>query len=243
MTGLIDAAQGADLPASALAVLADLRCEPGIQVALTGDRAWVRWGASLAAEVLRRVLPVEGVVLYATRGGLWYRLGDRLPTFDLPGERAEAVRLRLDRALLPLPVRPEPPGIANETPVALRLVRDDRPREASAMCCGLDELARWAENATSASLAALRATRAGDRVLLMGRPLPPLADAARFWGDRVLTPLGLRPDPNLPESALRQAVGADEGEWLVLTIEGLERVPLAAFRRLTRGAVRLCRKE
>jgi hypothetical protein len=233
----LDSAHCAALPADALAVLADLRREAGVTIAFADGLAWVRWDPSLTGEVLRRVLPVGGVELYALREGLWYPVGRRLPAFGLGVEGAEA--LPLDRALTPRPVKPEPPERACEPPVALALVRDDRPREASALSCGPGELGRWAGVATTARLNAVRAARAGDRVMLLGRPLPPLAGAVRFWGDRVLVPLGLRSEPDLPEPALRGALGAEETELLVLTPEGFELVPLAAFRRLTRGSARL----
>jgi hypothetical protein len=170
------------------------------------------------------VLPLVGVELYARRGGLWYRLGHHLPTFGLPADEGESVPL--DRAVTPTPVRPELASDILPRPVELRLVRDGRVREASALGCGLDELGRWADMAPTARLVALRAATAGDRVLLLGRPLPPIPGAERFWGGRILVPLGVRADPELPETALCGALGAGDDELLVLTHEGAEAVPL-----------------
>ena len=232
----LDEPRCASLPVSALAALADLRREPGVAVTVAGDRAFVRW-ASASQEVFRRVFPIAGVVLYARRGGLWYRHGDHLPTFGLPDDAGESVSLQ--RAVTPTPVRPElPPGILAR-PVELRLVRDGRVREATALACGLDALGRWADMAPTARFVALRAAMAGDGVLLLGRPLPPIPGAVRFWGGRVLVPLGLRPDPELPEPALCGALGAGDDEFLVLTPEGAETVPPGAFGTLTRAGVRL----
>src|SRR5690242_7899362 len=186
------------LPATRLASLAGLRRVPGVTVTVAGDRAWVRWGPG-SAEVLDRVRPIQGVELYVRRGGLWYRLGHRAPTFGLPVDDEGAVPL--DRAVLPLAVRPEPPGTA-PAPVELTLVPDDTARPATALECPLDALARWAEMAPTARLSPLRAARSGDRALVRGRPLPPLAGCRRYWGRTVLAPLGLRPEPGLPEPAL-----------------------------------------
>ena len=232
----LDALQCASLPASALAALADLRREPGVAVTVSGDRAFVRW-ASESEEVLRRVRPIAGVELYARRGGLWYRHGHHLPTFGLPADEGESVSLH--RAVTPTPVRPEPPAGIPPRPVELTLVRDGRVREATALGCGLDEFGRWADMAPTARLVALRAATAGDRVLLLGRRLPPIPGAERFWGGRILVPLGLRTDPELPEPALCGALGAGEDELLVITHEGAETVPLRAFRTATRAGVRL----
>src|SRR3954471_7123697 len=137
----LDALQCASLPISALAVLADLRREPGVAVTVSGGRAFVRW-ASESEEVLRRVRPIAGVELYSRRDGLWYRHGHHLPTFGLPADEGESVSLY--RAVTPTPVRPVLPSGILPTPVELRLVRDGRVREASALGCGLDALGEWA---------------------------------------------------------------------------------------------------
>jgi hypothetical protein len=221
---------------SALAELVDLRREPGVTVTLAGDRAWIRWDPASGA-ILRRVLPLPGAELYERRGELWFRHGHRLPSFGLPIQGAEAVPLH--RAVLPMPAHPEPPVGVPSPPVELTLVRDGQPRDTSAIRCGLEALGRWAEVATTARLGALRAARSDDRVLLLGRPLPPLAGVERFWGDRVLIPLGFRPEPDLPEPALHRALGADRDTLLVLTSQGAELVPLAAFNPLTRAGIRL----
>ena len=67
-------------------------------------------------------------------------------------------------------------------PQVLRLVPDRCFRPTTALDGTLGALAAWAETATSASLAALRGARLGDRVLLIGPRLPALAGAVRLWG-------------------------------------------------------------
>src|SRR5439155_7845620 len=92
------------IPAERLPVLSELRCEPGIRVTLAGERAWVRWEPGNEA-VLFRLLAVPGVTFYRYQDGLWYRHDQSLPSFglsdDLPTQR-------LDEALTPAPLRPEP---------------------------------------------------------------------------------------------------------------------------------------
>ncbi|WZO96102.1 hypothetical protein EP7_003084 [Isosphaeraceae bacterium EP7] len=225
----------ASLPASLIGRLSGLRREPGVTVTVAGDRAWVRWDPA-SSSVLDQVRPVAGAELYSRRGGLWYRLGHRLPAFGLPVD--DGAGMPIHRAILPLPVRPEAPGTGPAEPVRLALIRDDTVRPATAIESGLEELGRWAEMAPSARLSALRAARSGDSILILGHPLPPLVGGFRFWGSRVLIPLGMRPDPDLPESALRVAMGAGEG-LLVLNADGAEVVPLGAFRPLSRAGIRL----
>src|SRR5689334_9020326 len=122
----------ARLPATSLPALAGLRCRSGVTVALAGGAAWVRWDAGDEA-VLRRLLPLPGVELFARRGEHWHRFGDHLPAFGLPLEAGEA--LPLHRAIVPEPVRPEPPGDDAPAPARLALVRDDRARSATALRC------------------------------------------------------------------------------------------------------------
>jgi hypothetical protein len=232
----LDVIECACLPESSLPALADLRHEPGVLVSVREGRAWVRWGPENSA-ILERLRPIAGVELYARSGGLWRRLGHRLPSFGVPDDDEEGVPL--SRMLIPLPLRPEPIGIARFEPVALTLVPDDVPRPASALECGVKALAEWAEMAPSAWLGSLQAAHSSDRVMIRGRRLPPLGEGRRFWGNAVLVPLGLRPEPDLPETALRAALGAGDEELLVLTSDGFEIVPVAAVRPLSRAGIRL----
>src|SRR3954468_21796458 len=114
----------ASLPAEALAALAGLRVLPGVEVALADGRAWVQWPAG-NEDVLRCVLPLAGVRLYAERDGQWFPFGAHLPAFDVPpaGEPRP-----LDRVLLPAPVQAIPPPRWTPSPVSLRLTADPRPR-------------------------------------------------------------------------------------------------------------------
>ncbi len=237
----------ASLPRAALVALAGLRARSGVDITLEGERAWVSWPEG-DEEVLRRVLPVSGVELYVRREGHWHRFGRHLPAFEtVPEGEAQA----LDRVLFPAPVQPVPASTAGLRPVPLWLERDRRASRATAALCGLPELAAWADLVPSARLEKLRAACRAGRVLVLGERLPP--GGQRFWGDKVFVPLGYRPEPDLPESALRDALGAGQEELLLLNSAacGLadspakpqaaeaEAVPRAAFEPLTRAGLRL----
>ncbi len=54
--------------------------------------------------------------------------------------------------------------------------------------------------------------------------LPLLPDATRYWGIDLLTPLGYRLEPDLPESTVRRAAGADAGSLVLWEDDGFELV-------------------
>ncbi|WP_406696247.1 hypothetical protein V5E97_35195 [Singulisphaera sp. Ch08] len=227
----------ASLPQPALAALADLRREPEIRVLIQGDRAWVRWPA-VDERVLRRILPVSGVLLFARHAGLWYQLGRHLPTFAIPRE-LDRESVPLATALVPDRIEVALPRRTSTQPARLRLVRDEFVRPASAMRCRLNALAAWAETVPSSRVNSLRAAIAGDLVMLLGSPLPALADGTRYWGAKLLIPLGFRADPSLSEDALRRTLSVASTELLLLTPGGYEVISSHVFKPLTRSGIRL----
>jgi hypothetical protein len=229
----------ARLPRAALAALAPLRCTPNVTVTFAGDWLWLHWRAG-DEEVLATVLPLHGVELFALRDGQWHRPEQRLPAFDVP---KHGDGLSLEQVLFPAAVEPEPPPPLAIGPVTLTLVADDHPRPTTALLCELASLGRWADRAPSAELEAVRAARCGARVLLLGTALPMLAGARRLWGQRVLTPLGYRPEPALGEEMLRSAFGVQADELLLLNHDGVEVVPSDALEPLHRAAVRFSLRE
>jgi MoxR-vWA-beta-propeller ternary system domain bpX2 len=238
MTFLLDDVCCACLPATAVPLLGDLRTLTSLRARLVGERLWLRWEAG-DEEVLRRLIPIHGIELFAWRNGLWYRPGQHLPVFDVP---ADEDGQSLAHFLAPAPVQPEQEE-ATFAPLELRIVRDNRPRPAAALCCTLVDLRQWADQATSRQLACLQAALHGSRVLLMGQPLPPLPEAERFWGKTILTPLGWRPEPALTEIALGEALGLAAGEIALLGHDGVEVLPRAALTPLTRAGARLAGRE
>src|SRR5262249_53759949 len=158
------------------------------------------------------------------RDNAWYRHGRHLPAFGVPLDNEGQP---LYRVLFPDTVQPHwPAGLKLEL-VLLRLARDDQPRKATGMFCALVELSRWTEMTPSADLAAVRAARADKGVMLLGPTLPALPRGERFWGDRLLVPLGYRPEPALPEKAWLEALGVGDEEILVRHTWGVEVMPQA----------------
>jgi MoxR-vWA-beta-propeller ternary system domain bpX2 len=234
MSDAWEAVRAARVPAAGLAALAPVRCQAGVTVHRLGEAAWVVWPPE-AEEVVRCLRPVRGVEFFAEHGGRWHRFGHRLPCADGPPHGAGEP---LDRVLIPAPLTPLPPEEAGP-PVRLGIVRGGAPRPATALRCAVRDLAHWADTATTAELAAVRAARCGGRALLLGERLPTVHGGERFWGERVLVPLGFRPEPELPDAVLREACGVTEDELLILDAAGAEAVPERALQPLTRAGVRL----
>jgi len=231
----------ASLPSKNLEVLSDLRHLPGILVALIDDRAWVRWNPA-QQPVLSRVLPVSGVELFERRGKFWFRPGHRLPTFNLPIDQVVEQR-PLSSLLFPAPIVAGPMPRDLPPPVPVSLVRDHEPRPATALSCDLEALGRWAEFAFTKPIETLLGARSGRHVILLGSELPPVAKGQRYWGQRLLVPLGFRPAPSLAEAALCGALRIAAEELAILDTDGLEIVPRAAFRPLSRASIRLALRE
>ncbi|HWE40627.1 MAG TPA: hypothetical protein VG406_29040 [Isosphaeraceae bacterium] len=237
MQPALEQARGARVPAAALVALADLRREDGVDVLLDGEGAWVRWSEDVSG-VIDRLLPVPGVEFYARRGPRWHRVGHALPNFGLPWERSAEPR-PLHSVLFPAPILPMPPDPSPPDPARLTLAQDDRPRPSTALACPLAALWAWAEWQPSSRLARLRAAVADGVALVVGRPLPAVADGRRYWGDRVLAPIGSRPEPGLPSAALLRILGVGDDAIVFLEEDGAEVVPLGSFGRLTRAGLRL----
>ena len=222
-------------PANELAALAELRCVPGVRVALAGEQAWVRWQAG-DERVLRRVLPIRGSELYFSRDNRWYPLGHHLPAFAFP---ADLKYRPLCEVLTPAPVQPVPAPGGNSGPFPLGLAADNSPRPTTAIACDLPALARWAENIAAPRLAKLYAAHRDGRILLLGERLPLLPSSDRFWGQRVLVLLGCRLDPPLPEIFVKQALGLADDELLLMRAEKSEVLSRSMFAPLTRAGLRL----
>jgi hypothetical protein len=232
------AAGAALMPAAALNALAPFRDRADIRVHPAGEATWVAWPAG-RSEVARRLHPVPGVEFYEDRDGRWFRLGRLVPSAAGPpaGEGARLVGLLTPDRIYPLP----PGGVGPRA--RIRLVRGGDPRPAAALACETTALSHWADTATTAELAAVRAARCGKRVVLLGKSLPGLAGAVRYWGNEVLVPVGFRADPDLPTAGLHAAVGAAAGEIVVFNEQAVDLIPAAAFEPLTRAGIRLALRD
>jgi hypothetical protein len=225
----------ASLPVNALPALAAVRVVPGVTVYQQGDRAWVRW-ENQEEDVLRRLLPIPGVILYCWREGVWYRLGESLPAFEVP---VDAPFQPLYQLLFPAPVQPLPaPKEESWRPINLRLQPEHQPRPATALVASATAILAWAEQVPSFRLDQFRAAWNGAEVLVIGPRLPAVASGRRVWGKTLLLPLGFRLEPDVPESTIRAAFGLTRGELLLIDADGEQIIPRDVFEPLHRSGLR-----
>lgn len=234
----LSACRAARLPADELAALAPLRAKGGVRV-IPGEPSWVTWDGD-RPDVVAALVTVPGVELFEPRDGRWFRPGAQMPAFDVPPAEEPVV---LDRAVVPAAFTAVEPGDQPVRRVPLALVRCERPRPATALRCAVAALRPWADRALTAEIAGVKAARCGDVAWLLGGSLPVIPGAERFWGERVLVPLGWRPDPDWPEATLREAAAVGPDELLVLTPGAAEAISTDAFKLLTRGTVRRAVRE
>ena len=231
----------ARLPSSSLASLAGLRRVDGIAVLDRGEHSWVFWPLG-ETRVLDAVLPAPGVELFERRGDEWFRPGRLLPCFGVP---TTGESIPIDRAVTPGAFEAEPPPEVPSSPLPLALRRDPTFRPTSATLCPLVELANWAEWATTAEIEAIRGAIRGDLALLLGKALPTWPGSVRYWGRRVLIPIGFAPAPDLPEEVLLETLGASGDEvFRLISAEGgveAESIPIVSFGDLSRAGIRLVR--
>ena len=237
MYGVLANASLARVPAGALPLLGRLRAYASVEVCGQAGHVWVRWNEG-GYEVLQTLLPVEDAEFFerADNAGqaLWRRCGHSLPAFEVPDHGFHP----LAGVLVPGPQQTFT-DIEETTPrVVLALKRSGQARPATALMCTRTSLAQWAEMAASRDITVLKAATSENSVLLTGQPLPAI-EGERYWGERLLCPLGWAPDPALPESALLEAAGVADGEIALLRGNELEIIPRDQLVPLTRASARL----
>jgi hypothetical protein len=207
------------IPASALGSLAMLRCEPSIEAAIVDSACWVRWELG-KDEITGIIHSVRGAQLYGRGSAGWQRWGSVLPTREVP----EHVTFRpLSAVIFPERIpRPSPAMVPRQA--TIRLVASGEPRATTAMETPLATLEAWAATVPPARLETLQIARSGSTALVLGKNLPWLEPNQRYWGRKILMPLGRTCQPALAESDLRAAFGVADDQLLILRDDGWEAV-------------------
>lgn len=217
--------------------IARAKADPGV--------AWIRWSAP-DREIASVIHQIQGSLLYEQRQGAWYRPVSALPDFDVP------LNLNfhsIGQVLLPARITPiEPPDqdestedLRSSSTLKVTLAVSASWEPTSALRSGLDAVIEWAESVPSGLLRGLQAAWSGDEVLIRGERLPLIPGARRYWGQRVLIPLGLRLDPELSDRVVAQVLGIGPDTLVLWEQAAPELIPDQAFGRLSLAAIRSAR--
>ena len=217
------------------ASLAALRLTMGLEVAESGQDVWLRGqrgDESLDAKL--SALPARGRYELLAENHL-RQIDRRVPSARLPNLRWQPLEAWLQ---VELPVAAFP---ANEpASVPLRLVRSTDERNPELLFTRFAEFKRFAEQGAQVRLDRLQfAADAGGRVLVRGRPLPPLPGCRFILHGGVAVPAGFAWQPAVSAEVLTRRFGVS-GDALVLWNEDgtITRLHGEQFVPATRSAVR-----
>ena len=243
------AAWAIQIPACDATATARVRHLPGIEVCALADVVWLR-GDDVDDDIddesrhdesrhdeqqrLLRTLPAAGTYAVLDDGQLLPR-GARVPAGRLPQGPWEPLRdwLQVELAPAALPAR-----VPQRVP--LTLVRSSRDGDADLLRV---DLALWRDYGGTAPQVRLNhwsfAVDAQQRVLVRGRPLPPLP-GERFVSDAgVAVPAGWSWQPALDARAIREVLGLATDELALVRADGAwERLHETDFVQATRSAIR-----
>jgi hypothetical protein len=229
----------ASLPRIHLERLAPIRAWRQVKVQEQGPTLWLSWPEQTAG-VAELVFPLPGSELYERREGHWFAFKRQLPSFavpDLAGAKP------LSELLFPEAVTLPTVATAGRPAIPITLLADSQPREVSALRCCAAELHEWMETVPTARFAKVLALRQEDTVFLLGNNLPPIAGAQRYWGNRILTPLGFRYEPLLAEAILVGIFDLASKQMLLVDHQRMELVDSSRAQPLSRAAVKLALAE
>jgi hypothetical protein len=215
--------------------LARIRLIPAIEVGEAGPALWLR-GQPGDESLSRALRALPALARYEWRtDGLLRRLEDRVPSAKIPGLDWQplAAWLGVEAASAALPA-------SRPRPVPLRLVRSATEREPDLLLTCLEAWSQFVSKAPRVRLDRLQFAAAGDtRVLVRGRPLPPLPGPRFAACGGIAVPAGYawQPAVSVEVLARRLGIGADA---LVLWHEdgGIERLHSDHFVPATPSAVR-----
>jgi hypothetical protein len=215
--------------------LATLRLETAIEIAEAGTEVWLRGQAGDdALDPKLSALPARGRFELFPSNQL-RQTGQRVPSARLPDMRWQPLGAWLQ---VELPVAALP---ANEpAPIPLGLVRSADEREPELLLTTLEEFTRFATQAAQVRLDRLQFAAAADgRLLVRGKPLPPLPGRRFVLHDGVAVAAGLKWKPGVSAEVLARRFGIS-GDALVLWKDdgAITRLHAEQFVPATRGAVR-----
>jgi hypothetical protein len=221
------------------ATLAAIRLTPGIEVAVAGDDVWIRGpagGEALGKALLR--LPATGRFERLSSNQL-RRVDQRVPSERLPDGGWSPLSSWLQAALpvAALPGRLPPPA-------ALSLGRSGDERDPDLLLTDIEGFAVFAGQAARVRLDRLEFAAAADgRVLIRGRPLPPIPGTRFVLHGQIAVPAGFIWRPTVIPEVLARGLGLARDALALWNDDNtITRLHREQFVRVTRSAVHATRR-
>jgi MoxR-vWA-beta-propeller ternary system protein len=215
--------------------LGALRLIPDVEAAEAGPLLWLRSRRSGEA-IAARLAALPAIARYEwLPPDLLRRIDQRISAERLAELRWQSLQawLKVELPAAAIPARaPEP--------VPLRLVRSSMEREPELLLTAAEEWQRFATQAPRVRLERLQfAADAEGRIIIRGRPLPPVPGSRYVIHDAVAVPMGLAWQPAVSAEIVSRLAGAG-GEALALWHEDgtITRLHAEQFVPATRSAVR-----
>jgi len=226
----------ARLPCAAAAALAPLRLQPSIEVRQEDAWLWLR-GATLDEPLLSALRTVPGLELFFVVAGYSVRRADEhVPSAHFPDGDWTPLHHWLDPSI-PAPAF----GGKHPHPVALRLVASNGPVVPATVLEA--DLWAWHAYATGAPQARLEplhfAASTVGRVVVHGRPLPPIRGRRFAELGGIAVPLGTAWSPPVDVEVMVALLGLEQGDLALLRADGTaDHIRADHWMAATRAAVR-----
>jgi hypothetical protein len=218
-----------EAPAAAI-----LRLRTDVRAAIVADTLWLRGDRvdAILDRLLDFIAPHDRYELEADNQ--LRPVGHRLPVGMLPAASWRPVA-ELFAPAWPVPTArtPLPDGIA------LRLVRSDREQPANALLTSSMALERWVSRAAAIRLAPLRFAATTSHVLVLGRPVPPIAGVRLYESSGIVVPCGWQIAPAVDPSSLRRLLNLTAEDLALFNETGWQLVFANSIVGMSRSAVRL----
>lgn len=217
------------------AALAEQRLANGLEVAEAGADLWLRGPPGEdALDAKLAAVPASGRYELLAANQL-RRIGHRVPSARLPALQWQPLSawLRVELPVAALPAN-------SPAPIPLRLVRSGDEHEPELLLTSLVEFTRFAAQAAQVRLDRLQFAAAADgRVLVRGRPLPPLPGQRFVRHSGLALPAGFAWQPAVSAEVLARRFGVSGDSLVLWNDDGtITRFHGEQFVPATRSAVR-----
>jgi len=217
------------------ASLSPLRQVAGLEVGEAGATIWLRGRQS------DEKLDAKLAALPACRRYEWLDANE-LRQIDrrIPGDRLPTLQWQSLDSWLRVAMPVAAMAATRPTPVPLRLVRSSFEQEPELLLADLDGMVRFASMAARVRLERLQfAANENGKVLVRGRPLPPVPGQRFILHDGVAVPAGFSWEPHVASAVLARRFGVSEGALVVWNEDQtIIRLHSEQFVPLSRSALR-----